>query len=319
VVMTQAIAERDGAACAGGLDGLWLRTTSDAPWVAATRPAGPPANDISSLASDGDRLWVGTFDHGLAVYERGAWTPVTDRTIDHRINALHVDAKTHRVWVATAAGLSIIDGTTVTQLTKRDGLPGRSVLALTQLRDGRMLIGTTHGAAIIGSGRPIAIGMKQSLEVTNVWAVAEDADGWLWLGSTTGLYRGRADDDAWTRYSVATGHLRDDWVMALATRGGAVWAGTYKGGITRFDPAGADAVTATRLGDGWINPGGLTWIGDTLHASTMEGARTSDGSSETWTAVRELPGKDTTATARVGSTLWISTRRGLVSRAERAP
>jgi pimeloyl-ACP methyl ester carboxylesterase len=56
--------------------------------------------------------------------------------------------------------------------------------------------------------------------------VAEDAQGDIWLGTTTGLYRGRSDGATWTRYSVATGALKDDWVMALTTdpTNGAVFA-----------------------------------------------------------------------------------------------
>lgn len=314
LAMAQAIAERDGAACAGGLAGLWLRPSAKAPWIAATRPAGPPANDISVIAEDGSKLWVGTFDHGLAVLERGAWRTVEHEKLDHRINALLVDGK--KLWVATAAGLSIVEGTTVRQLGKADGLPARGILSLAKLRDGRILVGTSAGAAIVGEGRPVHVGAKQGLEAKNVWAVAEDADGWIWLGTTTGLFRGRADDTAWTRYSVATGHLRDDWVMALATKDRAIWVGTYKGGVTRFDLDGP-AVTATPLGEGWINPGGLRWIDGALYASTMEGVRIGDGAVAQWTALDRMPARDTTATVRAGDTLYVATRRGLAARAVR--
>ncbi len=235
------------------------------------------------------------------------WKRIESPKIDHRINALLVDG--NKLWVATASGIAVIEGSSITQLTKTDGLPSRGILGLAKLADGRILAGTSAGAAIIENGRATAIGAKQNLEAKNVWAVAQDADGWIWLGTTTGLFRGKADDTAWTRYSVATGHLTDDWVMALAVKGNAIWVGTYKGGVTRFDGA-----IATRLGDGWINPGGLSWIGDTLFASTMEGLRTGDGTSATWTSITGSPGKDTTATARVGDTLVVSTRRGLVSR-----
>ena len=55
-------------------------------------------------AIQGDRLWVGTFDHGLAVLDHGGWTRITDRAIDPRINALLVDRR-QRLWVATSAGI----------------------------------------------------------------------------------------------------------------------------------------------------------------------------------------------------------------------
>lgn len=312
LAMTQAIAERGSAACAGGLDGLYLRPRADVAWLAVKPAAGPPANDISALAADGDRLWVGTFDHGVAVLERGAWRTIASPRIDPRVNALLVEHRANqrsRVWVATATGLSIIDGDNVSQLTKRDGLPARGVLSLAHLRDGRILAGTMHGAVLVGDGRPVPLGAKQHLDVKNVWAVAEDSEGYLWLGSTTGVYRGREGEGTWTRYAVATGHLRDDWVMALAVRGSSVWVGTYKGGVTRFD-----AGVATQLGDGWINPSGLTWIGDHLYASTMEGLRAGDGASAAWSTVGPLPGRDTTAAVALDGRLWISTRRGLATR-----
>lgn len=299
LAMAQAISERDGAACAGGLHGLWLRADRTAAWTEAKKPAGPPANDISALAVAGDRLYVGTFDHGLAVRENGAWRQIESSKIDHRVNAILVDGR--RVWVATAAGIAILEGTQITQLTKADGLPARGILALTKLRDGRMLAGTSAGAAIIANGRATAIGAKQGLEAKNVWAVAEDDAGWIWLGTTTGLFRGKADDTSWTRYSVATGHLTDDWVTALAVKGSAVYAGMYKGGVIKLE-----GETATKVADGWINPGGLSFDGDTLLLSTMEGLK--------GTSIGPLPGKDVTAAVRMGDTLVVATRRGLVTR-----
>jgi ligand-binding sensor domain-containing protein len=327
LVIPQALAAgAGGAACAGGLDGLWLRASARAPWQPVAARAGVPSNDVSALAVDGARLWVGTFDRGLAVRERGGWRAVSHPDLDLRVNALLVEPRGDRarLWVGTAAGLMTLEDDSVARLTRRDGLPGRGVLSLARLRDGRVIAGTTTGAAIVGDGRAIAIGPPV---VGNVWAVAEDDDGMLWLGTTTGVWRGPAAAagkgaaaDGWQRYSVATRHLHDDWVMAIAPRGRAVWVGSYKGGVVRFElPARAGAVatapaalTATHVGDGWINPGGLAWDGDRLIASTQEGLRAGDGRGGRWTTVAGLPGKDVTAYLRAGATRWIATRRGLV-------
>ena len=316
IPMAQALTERNGVACAGGLDGFAIRASKTAPWTAVKSASSIPANDVSALAADGDTLWVGTFDHGLARFAKGAWTTVTDKKLDHRINALLVEPRagqSSRLWVATATGISIVDGKNITELTKADGLPARGALSLALLRDGRVLAGTMHGAAIIGdNARPIALGLKQNLEVKNVWAVAEDSEGYLWLGATTGVYRGKPDDSAWTRYSVATKSLRDDWVMALVPNGDQMFVGTYKGGVTRMDIT-PTTVTAVQLGDGWINPGGLRVEGTTLYAATMEGLRTSDLAATTWATSETFTARDTTATARVGARLFIASRRGIVS------
>jgi ligand-binding sensor domain-containing protein len=312
LAVAQTVAAAGDAVCAGGLGGAWLRGGPDAAWIAAARTDGPPANDISALAVDGDRLWVGTFDHGLAVYADGAWRAIDDADVDARVNAIVVEPrakKRSRVWVATANGLSMLDGDDVTRISRRDGLPGRGVLSLALLADGRMLAGTSYGAVIVDGGRVARLGPKDATPEA-VWAVAEDAAGMLWLGTTTGVYRGRETDATWARFSLATGALRDDWVTALAATDGAVLAGTYKGGVTRFAIAG-DAVTATQLGDGWINPNGLAFDGDRLLASTMDGLLVGDGTTAAWTTLAGMPGKDVTAAARLGATLFVSTRRGL--------
>ncbi|HVV82205.1 MAG TPA: two-component regulator propeller domain-containing protein, partial [Kofleriaceae bacterium] len=298
--------------------------------VAPAQAASVPSNDVTSLAVDGDRLYVGTFDHGLAVRDHDAWRAIASPDLDPRINALLVEPRgsSSRLWVATAAGLMTLDGDAVARLTRQDGLPGRGVLSLARLRDGRIVAGTTAGAAIVGDGRVTLVG-PSARPVGNVWAIGEDADGLLWLGTTTGVWRGPstptakggAADDGWQRYSVATGHLHDDWVMAIATRGRSVWVGSYRDGVVRFElpaPAAAGAtpapaaLTATYLGVGWVNPGGLAWDGDRLLVSTQDGLRIGDGQSSRWTRERGLPGKDVTAFARAGETRWIATRRGLV-------
>ncbi len=352
LVLAEALATTPaGAACAGGLDGLFVRKPDSTAWREVAARPGLPSNDVSALAADGDRLWVGTFDRGLAVREHGAWRAVAHPDLDLRINALLVEPQgdRSRLWVATAAGLMTLDGDAppspapgrgtaeppshVTRLTRRDGLPGRSVMSLARLRDGRVIAGTSSGAAIVGDGRATPIGPRGA-DLGNVWAIAEDADGMLWLGTTTGVWRGPATAaakgvaaDGWQRYSVATGHLHDDWVMAIAPRGRSVWVGSYKGGVVRFDlgplpissatvstddasPPALVPLTATHVGDAWINPGGLAWDGDRLLASTQEGLRILDAAGR-WTTARGLPGKDVTATLRVGATRWIATRRGL--------
>jgi hypothetical protein len=103
--------------------------------------------------------------------------------------------------------------------------------------------------------------------------------------------------------------------MAIVPRNDHVIVGTYKGGVTRFTIG--DVVTAVQLGDGWINPSGLRIEGETLYAATMEGLRTMDVTANTWAATETFTTRDTTATARVGSRLFVATRRGIVSPAAR--
>jgi hypothetical protein len=322
----QAIGAARGAACTGGLDGLWTRARGA--WHHAPGAGGPPSNDISAVVTDGARLWIGTFDHGLTRYDpdRGWQRIAGPGAPDARINALVLEPRPDgaRLWVATAQGIQVLDaaGHTLRRLGRGDGLPSRSVLSIARLSDGRIVAGTSVGAAFIDDDGVQRVGPRGLGDrgIGNVWAIAQTSAG-LWLGTTTGLYRGPAtpwtskdgsDDvaavaDRWQRLSVAGGQLRDDWVTALVTRGDVVWAGTYNGGVARID-----GDTATPLGGGWVNPSGLVWDGDHLLAATMDGLVTGDGRTPAWTATPGLPGRDVTAAVRTGKALWVATRRGLI-------
>lgn len=330
-----------GVVCLAGHAGLWLRADGR-PWRQAQR-GGLPSGDISALAVQEDehgsdqRVWIGTFDHGVAVYDDGRVRQFEHPRIDRKVNALTV--ADGEIWVGTSAGLSIIKpgvspsggdelaSARVTRIGKRDGLPSSFVMALHPLREGGVLVGTARGAAIVRSGRIEVIGRKRGIYISNVWAVDQDADGSLLLGTTKGLYQIRPDGD-WQRFSVASGHLRDDWVMALERVGDTWWVGTYKGGVSKLAPVAADdgehsagqtrndaqTRSATHLGGGFVNPGGLLWHRGALHAATMDGMLTGDGT--TWRPIeRASTGRDTTALAVVtngsDSGLWIASRRGV--------
>ena len=117
--------------------------------------------------------------------------------------------------------------------------------------------------------------------------------------------------------------MRRPWVTALAVKDDRIVAGTYHGGITEFTlPAdGGGTIASAHLGDGWVNPGGLTFDGDRLLAATMDGLAIRTGasstSSSTWTIASGLPGRDTTAAVRAGTTLYVATRRGLAELGDR--
>jgi hypothetical protein len=146
------------------------------------------------------------------------------------------------------------------------------------------------------------------------WAVAESADGTIWLGTNVGLYYGKGG--AFRRVALATGDLADDWVTALAIRGSDVFVGTYAGGVTRLRPSGraGGALEHAHLGGGCINPGGLTLMGDQLLAATMEGllVRPAGDDRASWTVkAGATPGRDVTSARRVGDMLWVASRRGI--------
>lgn len=300
------------APCAATSAGLW-RLDAGGRW-AQVYVTGAPAEDVAALAFDGRRLWVGFFDRGLWTLDGGAWAAVGAGVIDPKINALAVEGRgaSARLWVATARGLHRVGpGGAVRTYGRADGLPHPDVHAVAVLPSGRVVAGTGRGLALVDGDVIRPLGRKQGLRVLAVWAVAEGPDGLLLAGTSSGLYRERADG-TWQLLTVASGHLADDWVTALVVRGATAWVGTYNAGVARLDLTG-EVPTATQLGGGWVNLGGLTLDGDRLLAATMGGLLSRPASSDgPWQRLADAAaGQDVTASAPTPAGLWVSSRRGL--------
>src|SRR6476619_2465915 len=91
------------------------------------------------------------------------------------------------------------------------------------------------------------IGEDQGLSNSNVTAVAQGRNGFLWVGTQDGLnlYDG-AGFTVLRPVPGDTNSLSESWVTSLAVgRDGSLWAGTLHGGITRI-PAGMNGVRRYR-------------------------------------------------------------------------
>lgn len=329
----QAASASGAIRCIGARDGLFVQRGAGARWEEPRIPF-MPGNDIAAVAIEGERLWVGTFDRGLAVLEGRRIRAVRDPAIDDKINGLAVEGS--RVWAATARGLARIerssDGERVTRYAEHDGLPSSEVHAVAALSSGGVLVGTARGAAVIAGGRIEALTEKHGVPPGGVWAVAEGPGGMLLLGTSRGLLMGTAEShgvadrgapaagpvepDApppWVQLSMASGDLDDDWITSLAVHGHTIYVGTYNAGVTMLTlNAGGVPTSRKQLGGGYVNMGGLVvWRGE-LHAATMAGLLVRpEGGEGAWRTVRGTLGRDVTAMAVAGRDAWVASRRGI--------
>jgi len=281
--------------CIGTTDGVAI-TRDGKTWSMHARDSLPSA-DIAAVATDGARVYVGTFDRGLATIDDGKIKRIVDAAIDPQINALAADKGT--LWIATARGLTRGKSGVYRRFTELDGLPSNDVHTVIALASGAALVGTSKGAAIVrDSVEPL--GKKQGVTGDAVWAVAEHK-GELWLGTNAGLFIGKVGGK-FRRMSKLSGELTDDWVTAIAFDGDTAFVGTYAGGIVQ--------VGKGAIGGGSINAGGLRVIDGKLWAATMEGLFVRE-ENKLRRVTKGVLGLDVTAIVPSSKGLIVATRRGL--------
>jgi diguanylate cyclase (GGDEF)-like protein len=169
---------------------------------------------------------------------------------------------------------------------------------------------------------------EQGLPHPIVTALAEDADGFLWVGTQDGL--ARWDGYRFHTYKPVPGDpdaLPDSYVNTLhADRQGRLWIGTSAGGLVRYDPGRDRFVTYAQGPDGlplkrvdsiaddgadglWIvADGALDHLDPVTGASAALRRDSNDPGTlpdkQVWTVMRDHLGG-----------LWVGTRRGLAHRA----
>src|SRR5690606_34222872 len=149
---------------------------------------------------------------------------------DDYVRALH-EAPGGGIWIGTSRGLNLWrDGRIVRSLDAGDGLTSDSVLSLLEDRDGSLLVGSyTDGVLRLRAGKAVARydnahGMPGSNQVR---ALAQQADGSVWIGTNRGLVRMR--DGRFKLFGLADGLPREFIISLHVARDGSVWAGTANG------------------------------------------------------------------------------------------
>lgn len=157
-----------------------------------------------AYATEGPRLWMGTYGDGVVIYDGANTRTLTtkntvskpgkyDGLISDMVTCLTIDSRNGRAWIGTIAGLSSCDlaGRDWQRFDDTNGLPNA------QIRD-----------------------------------VAVDETGRVWVATPSGV--ACYDGNAWSRFDTSKG-LHEDNVQSLNVQDGGIWVATVGGSIARFD------------------------------------------------------------------------------------
>ncbi len=227
-----------------------------------------PNNRVASLLVDREgSVWAGT-NAGLLHL---ADTPFTNWGRNQGMSDDYVrtlaPAERGGVWIGTGRGLNLWrDNRIVASYTKSNGLPGDSILSLQPARDGSLLVGTyNNGLLRLRDGKVIAqadnaSGMPGSDQVR---AIAEQADGTVWIGTTRGLVRSK--EGQYRLFTRADGLPREFIVALHFDRQGALWVGTSDGAaVIRGEKV--EPIDIRSINDGKVvfdfldDPDGALWL-----------------------------------------------------------
>lgn len=140
------------------------------------------------------------------------------------------------MWVGTESGLHRFDGYTYTPFRHEEGnpesIPAGHVAKLWVDRAGRLWLGMAGGGLCryfesTQTFQAYALGPIEEPGYTYVEAIAEDKQGYLWVGTRAGLVRFSPDQpDDLKHYSFGVTDLGEPWVRSLFfDRDGVLWIG----------------------------------------------------------------------------------------------
>jgi signal transduction histidine kinase/ligand-binding sensor domain-containing protein/DNA-binding response OmpR family regulator len=247
-----------------GEENLWISTE------AALNRYDPARNlfthyNINARFAFEDRsgqLWVGTYQDGLAMYNRktGSFTYFRHNEKDtatisnDNVSVIFEDSR-QRLWIGTVGGgLNLFDRPTgkfrrfVPDVHNVNSIPASTVFALEEDAAGNLWVGTENGGVAIlnpGTGR---FDIYQHDEIDNkslshnsIYCIYKDADANMWTGTFAGglnITTTNSKKFGHYKHTSDKNSLSNNNVLYIEENtDGKIWIATDGGGLNLFDPA----------------------------------------------------------------------------------
>jgi signal transduction histidine kinase/ligand-binding sensor domain-containing protein len=273
-----------------------------------------------------DDLWVGTDGHGVFHYdtsahliERFTFEGTAGGLRSDHVYAIFVDRE-EVVWFGTDRGVCRYDPHAPRVETVSDNAESNFVRTLYQTTDGKLLAGTNRGLFIYDRAAS-AWKTVQELAQAPVYAIAEDRNGRVLVGASTGLYRSekaaRGNASSALRLTrVETLTNANESVRAITQFQGATYIAVFNRGVERVNEGSSTLIWPGAQDDAQMrdcmslhaDKSGRLWIG-----TALAGVFIFDGKTATTPpALDKLKGAAVRAILDEGNDrLWLASGRGL--------
>jgi ligand-binding sensor domain-containing protein/signal transduction histidine kinase len=242
------------------------------------------------------RFWIGTDGLGVLSIDHGKVTRYASSNggPSNGFSTAFCEDRQGAIWIGTEGGLARFTG--ALPLTRYHplrnefgpgfrGLPYATIRALLVDRTGDLWIGTDGGLSRFHAGAFAFDPVIEQLRNRKVWAIHEDAQGGIWLGTRgDGLFR--ILDGKLTRFTTANGLPSNYIYQVLGNGRGTLWLASPSGIFTTHRPGpgetrlyGAfDGIEAGQLAGsvqpaGAISPTGDLWFPGTAGLVHLEPGR----------------------------------------------
>ncbi|MCB1050953.1 MAG: hypothetical protein KDC71_10175 [Acidobacteria bacterium] len=208
------------------------------------------------------RIWIGTVA-GCFIWDGNHFSILSTSTglIHNTVRCFFEDDR-NTIWIGTDGGISRVfqDGY-IQNFSTQNGLLSSFVRCLVPAVDGGVWVGT-YGGGLHYFGRDLRIAQltrQQGLYYDIVFDIVRDEEGWLWGGTSKGIFRaketdmlavvrGERDQFSSEVFGEPRNPIRLDvtggvWPLATRDSSGQIWFPTYRGAVV-FNPTIVPKTTA---------------------------------------------------------------------------
>ncbi len=257
-------------------------------------------------------LWIGT-TRGCILLSRNGMTRIrhAQGLVNETVSRL-IEDREGSIWTASGNGATKLTRRYTLSYTETQGLPGSNILSVLIDHSGDIWFGGYSGLYKIDASGTLHVLRNQTAYARNqVYALAQDSKGRIWIGTGTGLvlYEGKS----FVLYHLPGKPSRAFVSTLAADRKGSVWVGSEKdifkinGTSVKRDHRIAEYPTSAGVSSLLVDREGRLWFGsDGAGAGVIENG-----------TVNTLPAADGLSYAEMGPTIedskgriWFVTKNG---------